>query len=121
MTSLTRRHWLKTRKWKIFDKYLLSFLILIFNTNCRTFYEHVNNLQKVVHPNHKAVRVAKVGVVDLQVMYKTFNFSASIHSTEISHLCNYILLLDVSQGSSLGISSKRIAQDQRLQGNYIFY
>lgn len=27
--------------------------------NDKTFYEHVTNLQKVIHPNHKAVRVAK--------------------------------------------------------------
>lgn len=32
-----------------------------FSRNSRTFHEHVNNLQRVIHPNHKAVRVPKVG------------------------------------------------------------
>lgn len=41
-----------------------------FFSNSRTFHEHVTNLQRVIHPNHKAVRVPKVGHSLFRIMNK---------------------------------------------------
>ena len=60
-------------RFTVFHDY--RFRLMSLNANFRTFHDHVKALQDVIHPNHKAVRVAKVRVSQFLksvLLYKIF-------------------------------------------------